>query len=152
MLLLYAPAREGGSGRAAGQSAGLPLAPTRVSGEVGDQGTAVPAVTEGAIELPGPGSAPRPVGTVEVGPDEGDADVRAVETGTVVAADVVTLRVEAGPRGTTVDDLPLRRAAWLGCTAPPETAIVTTAPATTTTPALTPATSAVRLPRRGLSQ
>jgi len=40
----------------------LPLSPTRLSGEVGDQGTAVPAVTEGAI---GVGVAPG--GAVGVG-------------------------------------------------------------------------------------
>jgi len=52
MFVPYAPASEGGLACAAGQSEGLPLSPTRLSGDVGDHGTAVPAVTEGTM-VPG---------------------------------------------------------------------------------------------------
>ena len=150
MLVLYAPAREGGSARAAGQSAGLPPAPTRLFGEVGDHGTAVPAVTEGAIPEPGTGFAPWPVWTVDAGPDE-ERDAVPAGAGTVVTTAVVVPRAEVGPWEPTLVVL-LRRAAWLGRAARPETATVTAAPASTTTAAPTATTSALRLLRRGPSQ
>ncbi|HET9061632.1 MAG TPA: hypothetical protein VFN61_17095 [Acidimicrobiales bacterium] len=64
MFVPYAPASDGAVARAAGHCAGVPP-PTRVLDEVGDHGTAVPAVTEGLRVV-----CPVGAGALEVGDDE----------------------------------------------------------------------------------